>query len=369
LPIAPGAGVPTGSVTITANGGAESCNATLPSTSCQLALVQTGARTLTAVYSGDARFGTSVDTESHTVNKANSITTILTDAPDSSRVGQPVMVSYSVAPMPPATGIPSGSVTITASGGSESCTATFPSSSCLITLLSAGPRTLTATYAGDASFNPSSDTESHQVLAAQTNTTITQVLPQPSPLGLPYQVSVTVSAIAPGAGNPNGDISISDGAGGSCNATLAAGAASCSITPASDGNFTLTATYAGSSNYLASNDTEPHAVFIPTDLMIDSISPFPTQNGDPATITISITPRAGLGDATGSVQISTNREASTCLITLPQTSCDLILVIDGLHVIRASYSGDADYAPAQVEQDHFVGPLPPEIFADGFESP
>jgi hypothetical protein len=62
-----------------------------------------------------------------------------------------------------AAGTPTGTVQVTTSAGSESCSAAVTAGSCTITLGAAGAHTLTATYAGQGSFAGSSDTESHQV--------------------------------------------------------------------------------------------------------------------------------------------------------------------------------------------------------------
>ena len=87
-------------------------------------------------------------------------TTITSDNPDPSAVGQAVVVNFSVTPT---SGTHTGNVTV--SDGVDSCTGTVESGSCTITLTTLGTRTLTATYAGDANFNGSSDTELHQVNA------------------------------------------------------------------------------------------------------------------------------------------------------------------------------------------------------------
>ncbi len=75
-------------------------------------------------------------------------------------MGQAVVVNFSVTPT---SGTPTGSVTV--SDGVDSCTGTVESGICTITLTTLGTRTLTATYAGDANFNGSNDTELHQVNA------------------------------------------------------------------------------------------------------------------------------------------------------------------------------------------------------------
>ncbi len=89
-----------------------------------------------------------------------STTTIISDNPDPSAVGQAVTVNVMVTA--PAT----GTVTVMASTG-ESCTVTLNNSagSCQIIFTTVGARTLAASYAGDANFNPSvSAQEEHTVL-------------------------------------------------------------------------------------------------------------------------------------------------------------------------------------------------------------
>ncbi len=99
-----------------------------------------------------------------TVAQAGSITSITADSPDSSAVGQNVMVFFSVAAAPPGAGTPTGNVTV--SDGVASCTGALSNGggSCVLALTTAGNRTLTATYAGDANFGGSSATETHTVV-------------------------------------------------------------------------------------------------------------------------------------------------------------------------------------------------------------
>ena len=51
----PGSGTPSGNVTV--GDGVDSCTATVAAGGCSLSLSTTGARTLVAVYAGDADFG------------------------------------------------------------------------------------------------------------------------------------------------------------------------------------------------------------------------------------------------------------------------------------------------------------------------
>ncbi len=93
----PGAGTPTGNVTVTVSGGAETCNAPVATGQCSLVLNTTGVRTITANYPGDTNFNSSSDTENHTVcgdsvvtstadSGAGSLRQIITDACDASTI-------------------------------------------------------------------------------------------------------------------------------------------------------------------------------------------------------------------------------------------------------------------------------------------
>ncbi|MEJ2426783.1 MAG: Ig-like domain-containing protein, partial [Candidatus Thiodiazotropha sp.] len=118
---------------------------------------------LVASYSGDDDFLPSSTTEGHTVVKDETTTSILTDEPDPSQVGQPFTVTFEVTA---STGTPSGLVTVTVAGEAAICTGTLAdgAGACEITLDTPGTHTLTASYSGDADFLPSSATEEHTVL-------------------------------------------------------------------------------------------------------------------------------------------------------------------------------------------------------------
>ncbi|HEY6147263.1 MAG TPA: Ig-like domain repeat protein, partial [Thermoanaerobaculia bacterium] len=125
-----------------------------------------GARTLSAAYPGSGAHVASGATGPLTIN-GNTTTTITTDSPAPSLAGQPVAVTFSVLPLAPAVGTPTGTVTVT-SGGGASCSTTLPTATCSLTLPSVGTVTLTATYGGDARFSGSSGTRQHTVVAGYT---------------------------------------------------------------------------------------------------------------------------------------------------------------------------------------------------------
>lgn len=157
-------GQPTGKVTVTASNSLESCTGDLTNTtgSCSLTLDAIGAYTLTATYDGDSIFNPSSGTRPHTVSKIDTTTTILTDSPDPSLINQPISVTYIVtSPF----GIPTGPVTVTVSNSTITCSSILANGSgnCSIALPAIGTYTLHAAYHGNATFNSSSDTETHIV--------------------------------------------------------------------------------------------------------------------------------------------------------------------------------------------------------------
>ncbi len=194
-----------------------------------------------------------------TVGKANTTTTINSDNPDPSVVGQPVTVTWTVAVSAPGSlGAPlTGNVTV--SDGTNQCVAAVSAGQCDVTFTSAGAKSLTATYAGDSNYNGSASTPAtpHTVNKADTTTTITEDNPDPSTPGQAVLVKWTVTVNSPGAGTPTGNVTVSDGVD-SCNAPVATG--QCSITLNTTGLRTLTATYPGDTNFNTSSDTEDHQV-------------------------------------------------------------------------------------------------------------
>ncbi|MCB0208988.1 MAG: choice-of-anchor D domain-containing protein [Anaerolineae bacterium] len=92
---------------------------------------------------------------------AATITTITSDVPDPSAVGQSYIVTVAVTS---AGGTPTGTVDVD-DGNGNSCVITLSggTGSCSLTSTSTGVKTLTATYNGTTIFETSSDTEAHSV--------------------------------------------------------------------------------------------------------------------------------------------------------------------------------------------------------------
>ncbi len=255
----PGSFTPTGTVTVTDNLSAATCSASVAAGQCDITLPNAGSHTLTATYAGDSNFTTSSDTESHTVNQADTTTAITSDTPDPSVAGEAVTVQFTVTTNPPGSGTPTGTVTVTDSASAATCSASVAAGQCDITLPNTGSRTLTATYVSDANFTGSSGIESHTVNQADTTTAIAADNPDPSMIGKVVTVTFTVTANPPGSGTPTGTVTVTDSlSAATCAASVAVG--QCDLTLPTAGTRTLTATYAGDANFNASSGAESHTV-------------------------------------------------------------------------------------------------------------
>ena len=163
-----------------------------------------------------------------------------------------------------------------------------------MTFTSPGARSLTATYTGDLNYTGStSAAEAHDVDAADTTTTISSDTPDPSIQGSAVTIQYLVAVNAPGAGTPTGDVTVSDGVD-SCTGSATAG--QCSITLTTVGSRTLTATYAGDSDFNGSTSAaEPHTVNLPNSAPSATVTDGQCSSSNVASGTIDLT----LSDADG----------------------------------------------------------------------
>src|SRR5262249_43292011 len=126
------------------------------------AFTSVGAKSITAVYSGEANFASSTSPVlSQNVNQATSTTT-LTASPNPSSAGQSVALTASVTPQ--YSGTPTGTVkfyngttllgTVTLSGGQATLNQIFNNP---------GTKSISAIYSGDTNFMTSTDTMTQTV--------------------------------------------------------------------------------------------------------------------------------------------------------------------------------------------------------------
>ncbi len=182
-------------------------------------------------------------------NPVQTTTTINKNAPNPSATAQAVTVAFTVAQTALANSKPTGTVTVNASTGEACVGAIRPNGAghCTLMFLSAGARTLTATYSGDAGDQSSASAPVTQTVMNQTKNTITNHSPDPGKVGHAVTVEFSVEAKdGTNKTNPRGTVTVNASSGESCSGTIgSAGNGSCKITFASTGIRTLVATYPG----------------------------------------------------------------------------------------------------------------------------
>ena len=200
-------------------------------------------------------------------------TTITSDQPDASVVGENYTVNVTVAALSTS---PLGTVSITdgtgatcgpltlSPGGSPNSTA-----SCALSSTSAGNKTLTATYVpASSAFATSTDTEAHTVNAAATTLSLNG--PSTARLNTSTSYSVNLQVSAPGAGVPAGTVSINNGTGSQCQITFPSVTPSCNLSFPNVGTQSISASFVPSNGDFsgATSSTLQALVFALADLSV-----------------------------------------------------------------------------------------------------
>ncbi len=310
----------------------------------------TATATFTGTSAGAGSANAAVDsgaaTANITINQAATTTTITADTPDPSVVGQAYAVTVSLAVTSPGAGTPTG--TITVSDGTNSCTITLPATSCNLTSTTAGAKTLTATYNGDANFTGSTSAGvSHTVNQAATTTALGSS-PNPSVFGQSVTFTATVSVNSPGAGTPTGTVTFKDNGVniGTCAAqTVSSGTATCTISSLSVGSHPITAVYNGDTNFSASAVSNTITQVVnkaATTATINSNTPNPSIVNTAVTVTYSVAVTSpGAGTPTGTITISDG--VNSCMGTVAAGSCMITLTTTGARTLTATYNSDANF--------------------------
>jgi len=153
------------------------------------------------------------------VNRASATTTITSTSPNPSTPGSPVNVAVTVAGVSGGVS-PTGIVNVSASTG-ESCSAAVSAGGCTLIFTTAGSRTVTATYSGDANYLGSTTATSVTVTVGDFSITAT---PSSETISSGHQAMFTIT-VTPIAGL-TGTVSLSC-SGAPVNST-------CSVSPSTD---------------------------------------------------------------------------------------------------------------------------------------
>ncbi len=267
-------GIPSGSMTITAatsSGTFTLCSGTLNNfgslASCPLAAntLPVGTNQITATYFSNGVYAGSSTTRTVTVVPVQSTTTTLTLSSPSVPFASEQTEVFTARVTNAGGGTPTGTVSITTgstticsftlSGGTGHCS---PSAS----LLRPGSYPLTATYNGDPTDTPSSDTSKTLVVTKEPTTTTLTLSADVIAFGSEDAELFTVEVTPAVSGNPTGNVTVKNGAVAVCTIVLAV-TNGCFLKPSQlkIGSYQITATYNGDSTFAASTSpAQPLAV-------------------------------------------------------------------------------------------------------------
>jgi len=345
-PLAPGSGTPTGTVTFTVDGTAQSPVALASSGSASLTLgnLASGAHTVTAAYSGDTNYIASTSgTVNQTVNQDTATVTLASSA-NPSVTGQGVTMTVAVAPVAPADTVATGTVTLTIDGTALP-PATLVNGSAAVPLpaLAVGAHSITATYSGDATYTGATAPAFTQTVnPAPTTTTLTSSA-NPSAIGQAVTFTATVTAPAPGGGTPTGQVVFTVDGIAQSPITLTGGQAALSLSTLTTGTHTITAAYTASTGYAASTSDALTQTVLPATTTTLTSSINPTVSGQSTTLTATVTGTGGT--PTGTVTFTIDGIAQSP-VTLAKGKGTLRIssLTPGTHTITATYSGTGTLA-------------------------
>jgi hypothetical protein len=309
--------LPTGSVTLNANG-----NATLTANlvngmvtfSYPANTLPVGGDGFFAVYNGDADYAPNNGNASVTVNASGTIKPTIRVTAPTTTVTYPFSITVTVSG-PSGNPAPTGSVYVTTGNAAYSYSFWEPLSNGSVTFstqgqLPSGLNTISASYLGDSNYTSGSGSTTVKLFASP-QFTFTPVYPT---IAVNQPLSVTVALNGPqNFPTPTGTITLTSGTTyASSSVQLSSGTASFTI-PANSlvvGNDTVTASYGGDSNYITSTGFDPVVVTAiqPPGLSISGSAVTMAPGGTVGNFsTITLTPSGGF---TGSVALSAVVSAS-----------------------------------------------------------
>jgi hypothetical protein len=250
--LAPSVATPTGSVVFSEG---EAVLASVPLSGgvakYPLKSLDPGTHEIAVSYAGGVNFEPSADDITQVVVKADTATT-LTSSLNPAPYGSSGTLKATIKAVAPGTGTPTGTVTFSEG---ETALATVPLSAgtakYAFKTTPPGEHPITATYGGDANFEASSDEITQTIIKASTTLTLTSTK-NPAPNGSTGNLKATVKAVSPGTGQPPGTITFREGETVLAVAPLSSGGATYPLKSLAAGAHEITASYAGSANYGAS---------------------------------------------------------------------------------------------------------------------
>ncbi len=339
--VASAAGTPTGTVQFSVDGSNVGSAVALSSGTATLTTssLSAGTHSITAAYSLTSNFAASTSSPlSQTVNKAStSIAVSLTSGTNPSTYSSSVTFAATVSPS-----VPNGETVTFYDGGTSIGTGTTSGGRATFATntLTAGTHAITATYSGDSNYVASTSSAFSQMVNKMPTTVTVTSNSNPSTYSSSVTFTATVSASVPSGETVTFyDASTQIGTG----TTSSGGAATFATNTLTLGTHSITATYSGDSNYVASTSPAVSQVVnkMPTTVAVTS-SANPSTYSSSVTFTATVSPSVPNGETVtfydGSTQIGTGTTSPGSLATFATNP-----LTTGTHAITATYSGDSNY--------------------------
>jgi hypothetical protein len=283
------------------------------------------------------------------ISATGTATVALAASPSPASAGQSVTLTATVTPTATYASVPTGTIEFQDGGNALGTAVTLDSTGkATYTTSTLAPEThnLTAVYSGDSTYPTASGTASLTVtgLTASVN-----VAPATGTTSLAASLSVKVTVTGSGA-TPSGTVTLSGGGYNSSIVSLSGGIATIMI-PAnslSAGSNTLTVNYSGDANYGPATGSATETVTTPLTPTI-TVTPAASTSVATSSLSVKVTVTGSGATPSGTVTLSGGgyTSAATALsggiatIVIPANSLSA-----GNNTLTASYSGDANYAPA-----------------------
>jgi autotransporter-associated beta strand protein len=359
VPVAPGYGIPTGTVTFFFSG---SPVGTVNLNGAGTALFTfasggVGTYSVTATYnpptSGVSNYATSstAGAQLFTIVTASSTTTVATNSP--TVFGQPAQITVTAAPVAPSTIAPSGSVTITLDGHAQAPMALNSSGQAVLNIptLTIGNHTVSATYSGSPFFGgSSSSTVGITVGKASTSLGLT-ISGSSLVYGQPLTLTAAATANSPSTATVSGNVTFYVDGSPEPNTPLnGSGVATMTLPALGLGTHTFSAVFNANANFNGSTaSATPSATVSQANSATAVASSAPTSGlGQAVTFTATVSPVApsvGVPDGTVGFYVDGNLVGSGTLNGAGQASVTTNSGLTfGSHTVIAKYSGSANFA-------------------------
>jgi hypothetical protein len=282
-----GQAMPTGTVSFTdgstslGNGAINGAGvATLTAT-----LTNSGARTITASYSGDGNYAVSSGTAAVTVVSGTTATALT--APTTAVYGTPVALS---AKLTATGGTPTGSITFY-DGTTSLGNVALSSGAATLTgvSLTGGGHSLTAAYSGDSTFPASTSAASTFTVTTAPTATSLSASPATVTANSALNLSATVTGVS-GAAAPTGIVTFSQGSTVLGTGQLTGNLATLATSLATLGSQQITAAYGGDTNYATSSGATTEVVTVAPTTTTLSLSASAVFDGSTVTMTANVVP-------------------------------------------------------------------------------